>query len=469
MTEISAALSFVYDNILSITMLVLLIAAGIFLSIRMKFFQFRRLGYVMKNTVGSLLEKSQHKKDESSISPFQAVTNALAGTIGTGSIAGVATALVLGGPGAIFWMWISALVGMITKYSEIVLALKYRVKNDKGALVGGPMYYISRGLGKHWLAIAFAVFAMIACIGTGNATQSNSISGVLNTSFNVPTWVSGLVLTVIVGFVIIGGVKRIAKINEKLVPFMAVLFILASITALFVNITKIPNAFAMIFAEAFNFKPIFGGVAGYGILSAMRYGVGRGVFSNEAGLGSAPIAHSASSTDDPVKQGLWGVFEVFITTIIICTVSALIILSSDVYVSAYNAGVDPAVNGASLSSAALNEAIPYVGNIVITVSTVFFALSTILGWAYYGEVCAGYLFKKHSSVAVYAYRLVYVAFVFVGAVAEINLVWLVADCFNALMALPNLIALIALSKVVVAATKAHFDRKKLNKINVSEE
>ena len=466
MDAINAALSFVYDNILSITMLVLLIATGIYLSLRMKFFQFRRLGYVMKNTVGSLFDKSQHKKDASSISPFQAVTNALAGTIGTGSIAGVSTALVLGGPGAIFWMWISALVGMITKYSEIVLALKYREKNEKEAWVGGPMYYISRGTGKKWLAVVFAVFAMIACIGTGNATQSNSISGIVNTSLNVPTWVTGLVLTLLVGFVIIGGVKRIARINEKLVPFMAVFFILTSAVAIFVNIGKIPSAFATIFSEAFNFKPIFGGVSGYGVLTAMRYGVGRGVFSNEAGLGSAPIAHSASSTEDPVKQGLWGVFEVFITTIIICTISALIILTSDVYLGAYNLGVAPEVNGASLSSAALNEAIPFVGNIVITVSTVFFALSTILGWAYYGEVCAGYLFKKHSAVAVYVYRIIYVAFVFVGAVAEINLVWLIADCFNALMALPNLIALIALSKVVVAATKEHFAKK--NKLHIEK-
>ena len=269
MDAINAALSFVYDNILSITMLVLLIATGIYLSLRMKFFQFRRLGYVMKNTVGSLFDKSQHKKDASSISPFQAVTNALAGTIGTGSIAGVATALVLGGPGAIFWMWISALVGMITKYSEIVLALKYREKNEKEAWVGGPMYYISRGTGKKWIAVVFAVFAMIACIGTGNATQSNSISGIVNTSLNVPTWVTGLVLTLLVGFVIIGGVKRIARINEKLVPFMAVFFILTSAVAIFVNIGKIPSAFATIFSEAFNFKPIFGAVSVHCVCGAM--------------------------------------------------------------------------------------------------------------------------------------------------------------------------------------------------------
>jgi AGCS family alanine or glycine:cation symporter len=322
------------------------------------------------------------------------------------------------------------------------------------------MYYIRKGLNCKWLAVLFAVFAMIACIGTGNATQSNSISGVLDSTFNIPTWVTGAVLVVIVGAVILGGIKRIASVNEKLVPIMAIFFILASIVALIFNIGKVPTEFALIFKEAFNFKAAFGGVAGYGILSAMRYGFARGVFSNEAGLGSAPIAHAAASTDDPVKQGMWGMFEVFITTIIICTMSALVILTSDVYIAAFNSGVDPAVKGAALSSAAFNEAIPYVGGIGVSFSTVFFALSTILGWAYYGEVCCGYIFKSHRKVAVTIYRLVYVLFVFVGAVAEIDIVWLIADCFNTLMALPNLIALISLSGVIVAATAEHFSHIK---------
>lgn len=456
---LNEALSFAYDNILSIAMMVLLIAAGIFLSVKTRFFQFRRFGYVMKNTVGSLFDKKLHHRDKGSVSPFQAVTTALAGTIGTGSIAGVATALVLGGPGAVFWMWVSALFGMVTKYSEIVLALKFREKTAKGANIGGPMYYIKNGLGVKWLAGVFAAFAMIACIGTGNATQSNSISGVLDMNFGVAPWITGLVLTVIVAFVILGGVKRIATVNEKLVPVMAVFFILASVVALLFNAGKIPAAFALIFKEAFNFKSAFGGVAGYGILSAMRYGVGRGVFSNEAGLGSAPIAHAASSTEDPVKQGLWGVFEVFITTIVICTMSAIVVLASGIYSQAFAAGVAPSVSGAALSSAAFDEALPFVGGIGIAVSTVFFALSTILGWAYYGEASVSYLFKNHPGVAVTVYRVFYVAFVFVGAVAEINTVWLVADIFNALMAVPNLIALIALSGLVVKITKEHFAKK----------
>ncbi|MBE6630208.1 MAG: sodium:alanine symporter family protein [Ruminococcaceae bacterium] len=459
MDVINRVLGFVYDNVLSIAMMVLLIAVGAFLSARSGFLQFRKFGYVLKNTVGQLFQKNLHARDKGSVSPFQAVTTALAGTIGTGSIAGLATALVLGGPGAVFWMWVSALLGMFTKYAEIVLAIKYREKDENGAFMGGPMYYIKNGLGAKWLAALFAVFAMIACIGTGNATQSNSISGVMESNFHIAPWITGIVLTLIVGVVILGGVKRIASVNEKLVPVMAIFFILASILSLIFNVEKIPMAFGLIFKEAFNFKAAFGGAAGYGILAAMRYGIGRGVFSNEAGLGSAPIAHSASSTKDPVKQGFWGMFEVFITTIVICTMSALVVLTSDVYLTPFGAGATPAVNGAALSSAAFDEALPFVGGIGIAVSTVFFALSTILGWAYYGEVCAGYLFRGHRKTAVTVYRLVYVGFVFLGAVAEINVVWLIADCFNALMALPNLIALIALSKVIMTATKEHFAKK----------
>ena len=456
---LNTVLGFAYDHILSITMMVLMIAVGAYLTFKTRLFQFRKFGTVMKNTVGSLFDRKIHEKSGSGVSPFQAVTTALAGTIGTGSIAGLATALVSGGPGAIFWMWVSALLGMVTKYSEIVLSLKYREKTVGGSYVGGPMYYIKNGLGVKWLAAVFAVFAMIACIGTGNATQSNSISGAIERSFGVAPWITGIVLTVIVGTVILGGVKRIASVNEKLVPVMAIFFILASAAALCVNAGKIPEAFALIFREAFNLRAAFGGAAGYGIMAAMRYGVGRGVFSNEAGLGSAPIAHAASNTEEPVKQGMWGVFEVFFTTIVICTMSALVVLTSDIYLSAFHAGVEPSVSGAALSGAAYGEAIPVVGEMGIAVATVFFALSTILGWAYYGEVCISYVFKNHALGAVAAYRLVYVAFVFIGAVAEIKTVWLVADCFNVLMAVPNLIALIALSGVVVQATKEYFAKK----------
>ncbi|MBO5907217.1 MAG: sodium:alanine symporter family protein [Clostridia bacterium] len=458
-------LTFLYENILSVALMVMLIFAGIFLSSKMRFMQFGRFGYMMKNTAGTLFDKNVHKREQGAVSPFQAVTTALAGTIGTGSIAGLATALVSGGPGAVFWMWVSALFGMVTKYSEIVLSLKYREKNSDGAYVGGPMYYIKNGLGIKWLAALFAIFAMIACLGTGNATQSNSISTVLNSTLNIPVWVTGIVLTIIVGAVILGGVKRIASVNEKLVPVMAVFFIVASVVALGVNFTKIPAAFALIFKEAFNFKAAFGGVAGYGVIAAMRYGIGRGVFTNEAGLGSAPIAHAASSTKDPAKQGLWGMFEVFVTTIVICTLSALVVLTSDVYLDAFYAGTQPmmngiAVNGPSLSSAAFGEPLAFVGEVGIAVATVFFALSTILGWAYYGEVCAGYLFRKHSKIAVWSYRIVYVVFVFIGALANLGLIWSIADVMNVLMAVPNLIGIIGLYKVVVSVTRDHFRKNK---------
>lgn len=453
-------LEFIYGNILSILMMVLLIAVGVFITVRIRALQFRRFGYAMKNTIGSLFDKNQHQKNAGSVSPFQAVTTALAGTIGTGSIAGLATALVAGGPGAVFWMWISALLGMGTKYAEIVLSLKFREKNEHGAWVGGPMFYIQKGLNKKWLAVLFSVFAMIACIGTGNATQSNAISGVVNASLQIPTWITGLVVMLLVALVILGGVKRIASVNEKIVPAMAIFFVVSALIVLGINFDKIPNAFALIFSEAFNFKAAFGGVAGYGILSAMRYGVGRGVFTNEAGLGSAPIAHSASSATDPVKQGFWGMFEVFITTIIICTISALVILTSDVYTVIYSThNLSPQLNGAALSSEAFNEALPGIGQYGVAIATIFFSLSTILGWAYYGEVCVWYLFKNHSKTAIVIYRIVYVAFVFIGAIANISLVWTLADCFNVLMALPNLIALVILSKIVINLTKEHFKKK----------
>lgn len=454
-------LQFVYDNILSILMLTLLIVTGLYITIKTKFLQFRRFGYAMKNTIGSLFKPSQHKKERGSVSPFQAVTTALAGTIGTGSIAGLATALVMGGPGAVFWMWISALLGMVTKYAEIVLSLKFREKNSDGAWVGGPMYYMKNGLKNKWLPMVFAFFAMIACIGTGNATQSNSIASVVESTMNVPTWITGLVVTLIVALVVIGGIKRIASVNEKLVPAMAIFFIGCSLIVLGINVTKIPSAFALIFKEAFNFKSAFGGVAGYGILSAMRYGVGRGVFTNEAGLGSAPIAHAASSEEDPTKQGLWGMFEVFVTTIVICTMTALVILTSDAYSLIFSTtGAESTLSGAALTGVAFNDAVPVIGEFGVAFATIFFSLSTILGWGYYGEVCAGYLFGKHRNTAIMVYRLVYVAFVFVGAIANLNLVWLIADFFNVLMALPNLIALVALSKVVITTTKEHFNKNK---------
>lgn len=429
-------------------MLTLLIGAGLFLSIKTNFIQFRNFGYMMKNTILGVFSKNQHQKDNSGVSPFQAVATAMAGTIGTGSIAGLATAIVSGGPGAVFWMWISALLGMVTKYAEILLSLKYREKNDAGKWVGGPMYYIKNGLNMKWLAALFAIFAMIACLGTGNATQSNSIAVALKSTLGVNPYITGVVLTAIAIAVILGGMKRIASVNEKLVPFMAVFYVACAVIALFVNIEKVPSAFALIFREAFNFKAAAGGTAGYGIMLAMHYGFSRGVFSNEAGLGSAPIAHAASSTKSPVQQGLWGMFEVFFTTIIICTLSALVILTTGIWETG-------TVQGAALSIASFNSILPNVGGIIVTLSTVFFALSTILGWAYYGEVSIEYL-SNNSSVAVRIYRCVYIIFVFVGAVGNLELIWSISETMNGLMAIPNLIGIIGLSKVIKTVTAEHF-------------
>ena len=428
-------------------MLALLIGSGLFLSIRTNFLQFRKFGYVVKNTIGSIFSKKQHDKDQSGVTPFQAVATAMAGTIGTGSIAGIATAIVSGGPGAVFWMWVSALLGMITKYSEIVLSLKFREKNEKGQWVGGPMYYIKNGLGLKWLAALFAIFAMLACLGTGNATQSNSIAVALESTMGVSPWVTGIVLTVLVAAVILGGMRRISSVNEKLVPTMAVFYVVCSVLAIILNIQKVPAAFALIFREAFNFKAAAGGAAGYGIMVAMHYGFARGVFSNEAGLGSAPIAHAASSTKNPVDQGLWGMFEVFFTTIIICTLSALVILTTGIW----NTGE---YQGAALSIASFNAIIPGVGGIIVTLATVFFALSTILGWAYYGEVSVQYLFRN--SYAVWIYRVIYVGIVLVGAVGSLELIWSISETMNGFMAIPNLIGIIGLYKIVYTLTKEYF-------------
>ncbi len=428
-------------------MLVLLIGTGIFLTVKTGFLQFRKFGYMIKNTVANIFSKNQHEKDGSGVSPFQAVATAMAGTIGTGSIAGLSTAIVSGGPGAIFWMWVSACFGMVTKYSEIVLSLKFREKNEKGEWLGGPMYYIKNGLGSKWLAVLFAVFAMIACLGTGNATQSNSIAVALESAVGITPWITGVVLVLIAAAVILGGMRRIASVNEKLVPFMAVFFVVCTLVALALNIRAVPAAFALIFKEAFNFKAALGGTAGYGIAVAMQFGFSRGVFSNEAGLGSAPMAHAASSTKDPVKQGLWGMFEVFFTTIIICTLSGLVILTTGLWSGG-------SFEGAALSIASFDKALPGVGNIGITLATVLFALSTLLGWAYYGEVSVGFLTNK-SKTAILIYRIIYVAFAFIGTVSSLDTIWTFSSAMNGLMAIPNLIALIVLSKVVTTTTREH--------------
>jgi len=434
-------------------MLVLLVGTGIFFSIRTKFLQVGKFGYAMRETLFKLFKKSDAKV-EGDISPFQALSTALAATIGTGNIAGVATAIALGGPGAIFWMWVSAFFGMLTKYAEVVLAIRYREKNAEGNWVGGPMYYISKGLGNKAgkvLAILFSAFGALAAFGIGNMVQSNSVAAALQASFSIPTWVTGLVLAIGAGLVIIGGIKRIAQVTEKIVPFMAVFYIIGALIVIITNIGGLPGAFALIFKHAFTPSAAVGGFAGAAVMVAMRRGVARGVFSNEAGLGSAPIAHAAARTDHPVRQGMWGIFEVFVDTIVICSLTALAILSSGVWTSG--------ASGAALTTAAFNAGLPGIGGYIVSIGILFFAFSTILGWAYYGEKCAEHILGPKVK---WFYRGLWIPMVLIGSMMSLTLIWDIADTLNGLMAIPNLIGLLALSGVVIQLTKEFFaDKAKL--------
>lgn len=460
----SAINSFVWGPI----MLVLMVGTGMYLSYRAGFIQFRYLKYVLNKTIGGALRGEQSSKDGDNISPFQAMTTALASTIGTGNIVGVATAIGVGGPGAVFWMWFSALFGMMTKYSEIVLSLKFREKDDMGMYKGGPMYYLKNGVGKKFpkLGIAmgtfFSFFAAIACLGTGNMTQGNAIASSMQDTFGISPYVTAVVLTICVAAVIIGGIKSISKFTEKVVPAMALFYIVFAIIIIVMNFREIPHALYAIFMGAFNPKAVFGGAAGVTIMKVIQMGIARGVFSNEAGLGSAPIAHAASSTKDPVEQGIWGIFEVFIVTFIICSMTALVILTS----------VDPATgeyiwaagqySGAVLTLKAFEFGLPgKIGSIGLSIALTMFAMSTTLGWCYYGETSWGFLLRNHDKarhIAIWVYRALYVVCVFLGCVASLDLVWGISDTFNGLMAIPNLCGILLLSGVVFKETKRYFGK-----------
>lgn len=436
-------------------MLVLLVGTGIFFTFRMNFFQVRKFIFAMKETLMKMFVK-QENLEEGAITPFQAVSTALAATVGTGNIAGVATAIALGGPGAIFWMWTSAFFGMMTKFAEVVLAVHYREKSPDGGWSGGPMYYIKNGLKSKWLASAFAILGAFAAFGIGNMVQSNSIAQALNTSFNIPNYITGIVLAIAAALVILGGLKRIASVTEKLVPFMALFYILGGVAILILNASGIPAAFGEIFKHAFSARAATGGFVGVTVMRAMRYGIARGVFTNEAGLGSAPIAHANAQTDHPVRQGLWGIFEVFVDTILICSITALAILSTGVWMPVNTGGVQ--LTGAALTTAAFNKGLPGPGGVIVAIGILLFAFSTILGWAFYGEKCAEYLFGP--KVNKY-YRMLWIPLVFVGTVANLELIWGIADTMNGLMAIPNLIALLGLSGVVFKLTKEFFTNKSL--------
>ncbi len=420
--------------------LVFVVLVGIFMTVKLNFFQFSNFFLMLRETIGKIFIKEKREHSTNSISPVQAVSTALAGTIGTGSITGIAMAIKAGGPGVIFWMCAFSFLGMAVKFSEIVLSLKFREKDEKGQWIGGPMYYIKNGLKFRPLAILFSVFALLCCFGIGNITQSNAISKVIKSTLNFSELFCGVVLMVLVALIIWGGVKRIGKVNEYLVPIMTILYISTSLVILILRFEKVPEAIRLIFSGAFSIKAASGGALGFGFYKAVQYGISRSIFSNEAGLGSAPIAHAASSEKNPVKQGLWGMFEVFFSTVVICTLSGLVILTS----SAWNC---QGLSGAEVVINAFDSAIPVLGRWVVFIVTIFFAFSSILGWAYYGEVCISYLVKKRRK-SLFCFRIIYIIFVFLGAAAEMDLVWNFSETMNGFMMLPNLISVICLSGVV---------------------
>ena len=437
--------------------MVCIIGVGVLMSVRTKFIQFRKFPYAMKATLGKIFKKSE--AGHGSITPFQAVCTALAATVGTGNIAGVAGAIAIGGPGAVFWMWISALLGMCTKFAEVTLAVHFRERNEHGDYVGGPMYYIKNGLSKKWhfLAVLYAGFAVLTVFGTGNATQVNTIttaidSALLNynvidaSSVGTVNLILGIVITIVVGMVLLGGIKRIARVTERLVPFMAVLYVLLGIGVIVLNAERVPGVFYSIFYGAFNPSAITGGVVG-SLFVSMQKGVSRGIFSNEAGLGTGSIAHATADTKDPVEQGVFGIFEVFADTIIICTLTALTILCSGVPIEF------GAAAGAELTISGFTATYGSWVSIFTAVAMVCFAFSTILGWGLYGARCMEFL---GSAKFIKPYMVIYSLMGIVGATMDLGLLWSIADTFNGLMAIPNLIALFLLSGTVVKLVKEKF-------------
>ncbi|OGG96814.1 MAG: sodium:alanine symporter [Candidatus Lambdaproteobacteria bacterium RIFOXYD2_FULL_50_16] len=428
-------------------MLVLILGTGLYLMAGLKGFPLRNLGRGF-----GLLWAGRKGSGQGDITPWGALMTALAATIGTGNIAGVATAIFLGGPGALFWMWCTALLGMATSYSEAVLAVKYREVDQRGEHVGGPMYYIRKGLseaGPLWakplakpLGLAFAFFAIFAGFGIGNGVQANSVAAVLYSSLQVPFWVSGLVMAVLVGLVLLGGIKRIAQVSSKLVPLMAILYVGGGLVIIALNIGQVPGVLALIFTEAFSPTAAQGGFAGATIWMGMRYGVARGVFSNEAGLGSAPIAHAAAKTEGPVTQGMVAMLGCFIDTILVCTVTGLVILITGAWTSGQT--------GSALSALAFEAGIGVWGTATVTIGLVLFAFTTLIGWSFYGEKAAEFLFGERS---ILPYRIAWVLMVPVGALVKLDFIWLLADTLNALMAIPNLIALGLLGPLIFKLTR----------------
>lgn len=432
-----------------VPLMVLLLGAGIILTVRTRCVQMRHFNYIMKNTLGKMFHRTE--VEEGAISPFQALSTALAATVGTGNIVGVSVAILGGGPGAVFWMWFAAFFGMCTKFSEVNLSIAYRVKTDNG-YAGGPMYYIDRGFKKPWLGKCFAFLAAVATLGIGCSVQSNAIAGTLKSSFSIPPFLTAVVITVLAAIVIIGGIQSISKVTEKLVPVMAAFYIVGGLIIIIGNIGNLPGAIRDIFVGAFNPQAVGGGAVGFTISMAMRSGISRGVFTNEAGLGSSPIAHATASTDHPTRQGLWGVTEVFLDTFVVCTITALVILTSGVL----NVGE---ADASALVAEAFSMHFGF-GRYIVSIGLLLFAFSTILGWAFYGETSARYLLGSRIGPI---YKAVFLIMVFLGCTIKLDMIWEVANILNALMAIPNLIGLIGLSGVVVALQKDFFRDDRLRK------
>lgn len=427
-------------------MLILLVGTGIFLSLRLKFMQFSQLPYALKLA----FSKNQDDQSEGDISHFAALMTALAATIGTGNIAGVATAVIFGGPGAVFWMWVTAIFGMATKYAEAILAVKYRTIDARGEMAGGPMYYIEKGLGWKWLGVLFALFASFAAFGIGNMVQSNSVALAVQESTGLTPWITGIILMIFTGLVLLGGIKSIGKVTSYLVPFMAVFYVLGGLIIIFLNLDKVPGALGLIFGNAFTGQAAVGGALG----AVIRYGVARGVFSNEAGLGSAPIAAAAAKTDMPGRQALVSMTGTFLDTIVVASITGIVLVMSGLY-----AGVDLSnPQAAELTVRAFEQFLPNIGQWIVSIGIILFAYSTILGWAYYGEKSFEYLFGAKS---VFFYRLVFTIAVFIGTTFELKTVWDIADVLNGMMAVPNLIGLLGLSGIVVAETKRFQEQRRL--------
>lgn len=453
MNAIESAIATVSGWVWGPPMLILLVGTGLYLTVLLKGLQFRALPLAFR-----LIFLKEHCRD-GDISHFAALMTALAATVGIGNIVGVATAISLGGPGAVFWMWMTGLVGMVTKYSEAVLAVKYRERGEYG-MRGGPMYYLAKGVGLPWLGGLFSVFTALATFGIGNMTQANSTAKILETSFHVEPWVTGVILMLLTALVILGGIRSIGKFTSFLVPFMIVGYVGSSLTVLALNAAEIPEALALIFQHAFAPTAATGGFAGATMASAMRYGVARGVFSNESGLGSAPIAAAAARTQDPVKQALVSMTQTFIDTLVVCSMTALVILTGQSWTQGVSAG--------QLTSATFGETLGSPGEMIVALATALFAYSTLIGWNYYGEKAIEYLLGPR---AIRPYRIVFIVMVMVGAMMNLEFVWNFSDLMNGMMAIPNLIGLLWLSRVVKQETDRYFKSGNLSqsKQRLSEE